>query len=161
MLQDRRAAFGMAAAVIALASAAVVSIPQATLRVYERDRGLAESQAAWAFRLLLLAAVIQAVYGGATLGRAAGGATPGTASGMVLLTIVYGIAAVAMTGERAIFWVWVGVAIVQGGWYYRMVGETTPGGDKGSTPSDAVVQWEPAGPDYCPPLARGLETPQS
>jgi hypothetical protein len=83
---------------------------------------------------------------------------------LVPLMAAFGVAAFVVTGERGGFWVFPLVALAQGAWYYRQVGqignwlnfqpEVAP-----AEPAAGAVPEVP--PDYSPPLARGLGPPLS
>jgi len=179
-LSGRRIApFGAAAAAIAVTSILVASLPAILVEQIERARVLSDAQAGWAYRLLIAAAVAQALYGGFSILRperleAARRRDPKTAgmsrraliasvarnaAGMVLLTLVYGLAAFGVTGERGGFWPFVALAVAQGAWYYREVGAVARW--LGFQPEPVEEQagahvWRREPHDYCPPLVRGL-----
>lgn len=170
--------FLVALAILLVAALAMLQLPETLVAQLANNRFFTSSQAGWAYRLLVLAAVAQAAYGGFVLLRAenvqrarakdsrvAAPTTPRVisllsrnAAFMALLTLVYGLAAFAVTGQRGGFWLFPLVALFQGAWYYRQVGEVArwlsrqierdESSDAGR-PSDSSSR-------YCPPLARGL-----
>lgn len=173
-----RAPFWVAAAVLLVVCIGVLRLPESFVAQVERNRPLSSNQAGWAYRLIAVVAVAQAAYGGFFLLRPeairkarAGDQKIATAprervaslvarnaAFMVVLTLVYGIAALAITGQRGGFWLFPLVAVAQGAWYYRQVGEIgrwlTFQPEIESPGRGGDWNREPA--DYCPPLARGL-----
>ena len=167
--------FAAAAAVLAVLTLAVFRLPESFVAVLARNALLQGSATGWAFGILGLVAVGQAAYAGGMVLRpervevalerepslrAAGRAGVArslawNAAGISALTMVYGVAAFAITGERAGFWLFVLIGIAQLAWYYRLTGtivewlrfqpQLGPGTDEPGAP-----------PPYCPPLARGL-----
>jgi hypothetical protein len=176
--------FLVVAAVIAIICIAILRLPDLFVAQMARNRPFTDAQAGWAYRLLVMAALAQAAYAGFVLLRperirrdrekdAKVGRMPRVevlatvtrnAAFMLLLTIVYGIAAFVVTGERGGFWVFPLIALAQGGWYYRQVGQIErwlnfqPEVASPEPPPGAVPEIPP---DYCPPLARGLSSPPS
>lgn len=168
----------MAGAILVVVCIGVLRLPDSFVAQVERSRPLSSSQAGWAYRLIAAAAIAQAAYGGffllrpETIRKARDkdrkiAAMPRerilslvarNAALMVVLTLVYGIAALAITGERGGFWLFPLIAVAQGAWYYRQAGEigrwlsfrtvTETPGPRG--------EWRREPADYCPPLARGL-----
>jgi hypothetical protein len=174
--------FWVVAAVIAIVCIAILRLPDLFVAQMVRNRPLTDAQSGWAYRLLVMAALAQAAYGGFALlrperirrdrerdpkvGRMTRGEVLSTvtrnAAFMLFLTIVYGLAAFIVTGERGGFWVFPLMALAQGGWYYRQVGQIErwlnfqPEVSRPERPPGAVPEIPP---DYCPPLARGLGSP--
>ena len=167
-----------AAALVAFITLAVFRLPTSFIEQLENSQLLTLSERGWAFRLLALFAVAQAVYVGLGVFRIdrakearendprINRLTPPefvsslarTAATIILLTMVYGLAALGFTGFRAGFWFFVALAHLQGLWYFREVGQIAKWLD---FQPDTSIQstggtWEP-GADYCPPLARGLQ----
>jgi len=170
-----REPFIAASAGLAVVTLVVFRLPESFVAVLQRNAMLQGAAAGWAFRLLALVAVGQAAYAGYMILRPervevalehepslrAGGhvrvarSLAWNAAGISALTTVYGIAAFAVTGERAGFWLFVLIGIAQIAWYFRLTGtivewlrfqpQAPPGTDAASAP-----------PPYCPPLARGL-----
>jgi len=171
--------FLFSSAVLAIACVAMARLPDSFVAVFERSRPLNEAQGGWAYRFLVAASVLQAAYGGfvilrvETIRRARKrdqkiAATPRdriltsvarNAAFMVILTLVYGLAAFWITGQRGGFWLFPLLAVAQLAWYYRQVGQIAswlrfqPDVEKAEGPAHV---WKREPPDYCPPLARGL-----
>ena len=179
----RRGPFIVLLIVLAIVSLAVLRLPGTFLTQINDHKPLDDTQAGWAYRLLVFVAIAQAVYGAfgvlqsekvrkarerddkvramsreeiiVSLAR--------NAAGMCGLTMVYGIAALGLTGQRGGFWVFPGLVLLQAAWYYRQVGEIAkwiefqPAFISAET---ATSGWTPGPPDYVPPIARGL-TPTS
>ena len=175
--QQRRVPFGIAIAVLAILTVAVFRLPEAFVAQLERSARLIGSQADWAFRLLLAVAVGQAAYAAfmvlrvdrvrssiAADERLRRKARPAlmasisrNAAAIPLLTLVYAIAFLWLTGRRAGVWAFVLIAVLQVGWYYRQTGEIgrwlmlEP-----EPPPERKAPWSRRDEDYCPPIARGL-----
>ncbi|MGH2693719.1 MAG: hypothetical protein ACRDJJ_02775 [Actinomycetota bacterium] len=171
--------FLFSGAVLAVVCVAMARLPESFIAVFERSRPLNDAQGGWAYRFLVAASVAQAAYGGfvvlrvETIRRARRqdpkiAAMPRdrilttvarNAAFMVSLTLVYGLAAFWITGERGGFWLFPLLAIAQLAWYYRQVGQIASWlvfqPDVERTEGPAHV-WPREPPDYCPPLARGL-----
>jgi hypothetical protein len=171
-----REPFLAVAAGLAIVTLAVFRLPESFVAVLERNALLSGSSAGWAVRILTIVAFGQAAYAGfmvvrpervaAALERepalrAAGSrrlarSIAWNAAGIAALTMVYGLAAFAITGERASFWLFVVIGIAQLAWYYGLTG--------------TIIEWlqfQPSaqspeqgsgdtGASYCPPIARGL-----
>jgi hypothetical protein len=179
---SRRIPFAAAAVVLLLVCVVVARLPDPFVIALEENSPLeSSSQAGWAFRLIALVAVAQALYGGFALLRvdrveAARERDPGvsrmpatrlirglarTAAVMPVLTLLYGIAALWATGLRGGFWLFPTIALLQGAWYYRQVGEIARWlsfQPKARTEGPHAA-WVPAPPGYWPPLARGMKDP--
>lgn len=166
----------------ALVCIAMARLPDSLVELLDRKSPFSSAQLGWAYRLLVAAAVGQAIYGGfvllrpdhvqrsrakdprlARMSRAKlTGILARTAASMVLFTLIYGIAAFLMGGQRGGFWLFPLIALAQGAWYYRQVGQVAkwmgfqPEAAE-HRPGRGAFQREPA--DYCPPLVRGLRTP--
>ena len=171
--------FAIVAVAIAAVCIAVLRLPDTFLALLDRNNPFTSAQTGWAYRLLAFAAVAQAFYGGFVLLRPdrveeARKSDPKLASRpriqlvgllarsaalMTFFTIVYGLAAFGVSGQRGGFWLFPVLALAQGAWYYRQVGQIgswmgfqpEPGAD---APPRGLWRREP--PDYSPPLARGL-----
>ena len=163
----------------AIVCLAVFRLPGSFLSQIRDHKPLDEGQAGWAYRLLAFVAVAQIAYGAfgilqservrkarerdakvramsreeivVSLAR--------NAAGMCALTLVYGIAALGLTGQRGGFWLFPGLALVQAAWYYRQVGEITRWIE--FQPAFVATEasttgWNSGPPDYSPPIARGL-----
>ena len=168
-------------AILAIAFVAIARLPESFVAQMARNRPFFEtrSQADWAYRLLALVAFAQAVYGGfvvlqidrvrrARQREAAVVAMPRarvlalvtrTAAALVALTFVYGIAAFWVTGQRGGFWLFALLCVLQIAWYLRQVGSIARYLDfqPEPRPRREPIPWNPGPPDYCPPLARGLQ----
>jgi hypothetical protein len=81
-----------------------------------------------------------------------------TAAALVLFTLLYGVATIALSGLRGGFWLFPVMALAQAGWYYREIGQIAAW--QNLQPDDAVAAraatWRHEPPDYCPPITRGL-----
>jgi cytochrome bd-type quinol oxidase subunit 2 len=177
LVARRRIPFLAFAAVGVVACVVIVALPDSLLVQIERNRPFDSSQAGWAYRLLVLFALVAA---GFTMLRAftvdsvkraqernPKPATPErivdsvaqNAAAVPLLTIVYGVASLVFTGQRGGFWLFPVIALAQGAWHYRSVGEIARWLSFQPEPEieeEASTQWKREPPDYCPPLARGL-----
>jgi hypothetical protein len=165
--------------VLGIVCLAVIRLPGSFLTQINDHKPLDDTQAGWAYRLLVFVAMAQAVYGAfgvlqtervrkarerdekvramsreeivVSLAR--------NAAGMCALTLVYGLAALGLTGQRGGFWVFPGLILLQAAWYYRQLGEIAkwiefqPAFIATEPPTSG---WSPGPPDYTPPLARGL-----
>lgn len=151
----RRVPFAVAAAALLIVSLAVFRLPQAFVADMQRDGVLTGDSADVAFVLIATVAGAQAAYGGFVLLRPerletaiAEDARLATAprsdklasvarnaAGIASLTLVYGVAAFALTGLRGGFWLFVVLEVLQGAWYYRLV---------------RLVGSRPAGPNEAP-----------
>ena len=170
--------FAVVGAILLVVCVAVARLPDSFLAQMERNRTFSGTEAGWAYRLLVIAAVAQAIYGGFValrierVRRARAEdrkvrrmsrakilkIVTRNAAGMIVWTLIYGIASLALTGQRGGFWLFPLLAVAQGAWCYRQTGEIgrwlafQPEAETGSRRS--IWVREPA--DYCPPLARGL-----
>ncbi|MGH7482925.1 MAG: hypothetical protein ACRELV_12280 [Longimicrobiales bacterium] len=169
--------------ILALAGSLVVVValfrlPESFVSGLERGRPFTTDQAQWAFRLLLAAALIQALAVGflilrpdrirraldrderiAALPRADLAALLArNAAGIAALTLVYGLSAFAVSGERGYVWPFLVLLAAQFAWYARLVGEIAEWLRFQEPPRPARERdtWRREPPDYCPPLARGL-----
>ena len=170
--------FAVATLLLFVVCLAMVRLPDAYVSRLERNRLFDSSQAGWAYRLLALAAIGQAIYGGfvilqvervrkARLKEPELGKMPAdevvrllskNAAGMTLLTLVYGVASFYVTGQRGGFWLFPLVALAQGAWYFRQVGQVAKWMDfqpeiEPEKRKRAPV-WRREPPDYSPPLGR-------
>lgn len=170
--------FGLAGLV---ACVVVVALPESLVAQMDRNRALNSGQAGWAYRLLVFFALAAAAY---TMLRAITvdsvkrsqersekvRALPAervidsvsqNAAALPLLTIVYGVASLIFTGQRGGFWLFPLIALGQGAWHYRSVGEIARwlAFQPEPEPEEEIsTEWKREPPDYCPPLARGLLT---
>ncbi len=176
----RRGPFIVAAALAAVICAMVIALPDSFLSQLERNRTFTDAQAGWAYRLLAFFASGQLIYAGYSIFRIERvsearerdprfAALPKakvisslarTAAALVIFTIVYGLASILLTGLRGGFWLFPMLAIAQGAWYYREVGQvaswTALETDTGTTDPQHGA-WRQEAADYCPPIARGLK----
>lgn len=171
--------FAVVLVLIGVVCIAVLRLPDTFLALLDRNTPFTTAQTGWAYRLLAFAAVAQGLYGGFVLLRpdhleearkkdpklAARprsqlvGIVARTAASMTFFTLLYGLAAFGVSGQRGGFWLFPVLAVAQGAWYYRQVGQI--GAWMGFQPeagADAAPRglWQREPPDYCPPLARGL-----
>ena len=176
----RRGPFIVAAGVVLVVCSAVISIPDPFLAKLENDGPFTAAQAGWGYRLLAFFAVGQLVYAGYSIFRIeqvsqarereprfAALSKPDVisslarnAAALVVFTIVYGIASILITGQLGGFWLFPTLAIAQGAWYYRELGQIASWTALETDPDRIVAQhgaWPRDPPDYCPPIARALE----
>jgi hypothetical protein len=133
--------FGVAMAALVIISVAMFRLPQAFVADLQQDGVLTGDAADVAFVLFAAAAAAQAAYGGFVLLRperieaalaadAGSNTTPranalasvaSIAAGIASLTLVYGVAAFALTGLRGGYWLFVVLELLQGAWYFRQV----------------------------------------
>jgi hypothetical protein len=181
LLERRRGPFVAVLLAGIVICVAVVYIPDSFLAQIERNRPFTDAQVGWAYRLIAIAAVVQIVYGGFSVFRvervqAARERDPRVAemghpqvisslsrnaAGMVGLTLIYGLATMAVSGLRGGFWLFPLLALAQGGWYYREIGEIARW--KAFQPEPAqqersIEPWQTYLIDHVPVLARGLKT---
>ena len=164
-----------------MACIVIVALPESLVAQMERNRPLTSGQAGWAYRLLVLFALVAAAY---SMFRAitvesvqraqkrdakARALSPErvidsisqNAAAIPLLTIVYGVASLIFTGQRGGFWLFPLIALAQGAWHYRSVGVIARWLSFQPEPEpeeEISTEWRREPPDYCPPLARGLVT---
>lgn len=171
------------AAAVVIVCLAVIRLPDSLLTQLQRSNSFSSAQAGWAYRLLALAALGQAAYGGFVVLRAERlkkerDADPKlrtmdldgvvrslsrNAATMAGLTLLYGVASIWVTGQRGGFWLFPLIAVVQAAWYYRQVGQLASWLAFQPAPVDHARRsvWRREPRDYCPPLARGLAFVQS
>lgn len=145
MAHSRRIPFLWASATLAIVSIAVARLPESFVAQLRRNRPFDMSQSGWLYRLLVLVAIGQAFYVGLValrtekvgdarakdpkLGNMSRGefvrSIARTAAVLGLLTLVYGLSAFGLTGERGGFWLFVLVSMAQLAWYFRQVGQIT------------------------------------
>lgn len=174
----RRAPFAIVMAIVVVVSIAVARLPGLFLSEIRQGRPLTSGQAGWVYRLLAAIACAQAVYGGFFALRAERikkardrdeklrvlpndalvSSIARNAAGMIFLTLVYGIADLALTGERGGFWLFPLVIVAQAAWYYRQVGQIGSWLSFQPPPDRAPDRGDiPEVPnDWAPALARGL-----
>lgn len=179
LLARRRWPFLAFGAVGVVACIVIASLPESLIAQMERNRAFSSGQAGWAYRLLVLFALGAAAYSmfrAITIdsvkrsqernARARGlpvekivDSVSQNAAAIPLLTIVYGVASVIFTGQRGGFWLFPLIALGQGAWHYRSVGEIVRWLTFQPEPEpeeEVSTEWKREPPDYCPPLARGL-----
>lgn len=173
-----RRPFGVALAVLAIVAVAVFRLPDSLLVQIQNNGPFTSVQADWAYRLLAFAAAAQAVFVGfvvlriervqnsiekdpklaemskdqiaASLGRAG--------AGMAMLTLLYGLSALFISGQRAGFWLFVMLTMIQLAWYFRQTGAISQWLEFQPEPTPHRIRdvWRREPPDYVPPLTRGL-----
>ena len=156
----------------------VIAVPDSVLTQIERNRPLTDGQSGWAYRLLAFFALVQIIYTGMSVFRVDRleqlrerderfarlpkakviSSLSRNAAALVSFTLVYGVASIALTGQRGGFWLFPVLAIAQGAWYFRQVGQVAkwlghqPPPDPDKPRRSAAWRREP--PDYSPPLGR-------
>ena len=138
----RRGAFLVVLAIAVIFAIALFRLPEEFVADLKRDRPLALAAAGWLYRLLALAAAAQAAYVGLSVLRPekvrsdrlqdpkSAAASPETATktvarnaaGAAALTLVYGLGAFILTGERGGMWLFLLIFAAQMGWNYRQTG---------------------------------------
>ncbi|MGH2754317.1 MAG: hypothetical protein ACRDLB_07765 [Actinomycetota bacterium] len=183
-LKRRNTAFGYATAVWLILCLAVARLPEPFVDRLRRNRPLDAGQSGWVYRLLVIIAIAQAFWVGfvllrsekvqkareqdpklARMSRAEVVASTGrNAAGIALLTMVYGLSAFAITGERGGFWLFALLTGAQLAWYFRQVGQIASwiSFQPEFVPERATAGLETRGGEieshgYTPPIARGLE----
>ena len=172
--------FAVVAAVLLIVCIAMARLPESLVELLDRNSPFTSTQKGWAYRLLAFAAIGQGLYGGfmllrpdrveralqrdpklARMSRAKVTSTIArTAASMLIFTLAYGIAAFMVTGQRGGFWLFPVLAIAQGLWYYREVGQIARWMGFRNEPQhhdSARGLWAREPADYCPPIARGLK----
>ena len=183
LAKRRRGPFIVVAALFFAICVVVIAIPDPVLAQLENNRPLTDAQAGWAYRLLAFFAIGQIVYTGMAVFRIERverirdtderfaklskpeviSSLARNAAALVFFTLIYGIASLLLTAQRGGFWLFPLLAIAQGAWYYREIGQVAQW--KAFQP-DVVTEgvdtgWSSGGPDYCPPIARGLRPVES
>lgn len=138
----RPAPFLVTLAIALVVSVAVARLPEEFVETLRRNRPLDNSGSGWAYRLIAIAAVLQAFYVGLALLRPervqeARSKDPKLArmgrsellhsvsrngAGIAALTLVYALSAFLITGERGGYWLFILILVVQVALYYRQVG---------------------------------------
>ena len=178
LARRRRGPFIVVSAVFVAICVVVIAIPDSVLANLHSNRPLTDGQAGWAYRLLAIFAVSQIVYTGMSVFRieriaklresderfaamskpAVISSLSRTGASLVFFTLVYGIASIVLTAQRGGWWLFPSLAVAQGAWYYREIGQIA-GWDSLQVAQVSVEhpqKWSDGGPDYCPPIARGL-----
>ena len=174
---ERLVPFLVALVVLFIVCLAMVRLPEAYASRLQRNSPFTAAEAGWAYRLLALAAIGQAFYGGFVLlqiekvrkarledEKTRAMTTPQlvrslarTGAGMSLLTLIYGIASFYVRGQRGGFWLFALISLVQIAWYLRQVNqiakwlELQPAIEP---PRPEGATWSREPPDYSPPLGR-------
>jgi len=167
-----------ALAALAIVTVAVFRLPDSLLVQIQSHGPFSSVQADWAYRLLALAAAAQAVFVGFVVLRiervqasierdpklaemskdqiAASLAKSG--AGMGMLTLLYGLSALFISGQRAGFWLFVALTLLQLAWYFRQTGVISQWLEFQPEPTPHRIRdvWRREPPDYVPPLTRGL-----
>jgi len=178
LIARRRFPFAIGAGVLAVVAVAVARLPESFVVGLERDAPFSYAEATWIFRFFVAGAVIQALWGGFRQFRteriqgalerdpkAAAwpkdkliGVVARNAVIAALMTLVYGLVLLGLTGLRGSFWVFPLISLAQGAWYYRLVGDAAGWASFQPEPpaKPPPTEWRREPPDYCPPLARGL-----
>jgi hypothetical protein len=173
-----RRPFWVALSVLAIVTVAVFRLPDSLLIQIQNNGPLTSAQTDWAYRLLALAAAAQAIFVGfvvlriervqtsiekdpklaemskdqiaASLGRAG--------AGMAMLTLLYGLSALFIGGQRAGYWLFVMMTMIQLAWYFRQTGVISQWLEFQPEPTPHRIRdvWRKEPPDYVPPLTRGL-----
>lgn len=140
--EKRRPPFAVAVSVAAVISIAVARLPETFVEQLRRQRPFDISTSGWVYRLMVVAAILQALYVGWVLlrvERVERERTKDPAEGRMrksdvmrslsrnaatipLLTLVYGLSAFFLTGERGGYWLFAFVCAAQLLWYYRATG---------------------------------------
>ena len=179
LIERRRWPFLAFGAVGLVACFVVAALPESLVTQMEQNRALNSGQAGWAYRFLVLFALVGAAYSmfkvftveSIQKAQARDSKTKElpprriiesvaqNAAAIPLLTVVYGVASLYFTGQRGGFWLFPLIALGQGAWHYRSVGEIARWMALVPEPEpepDVSTDWKREPPDYCPPLARGL-----
>jgi hypothetical protein len=179
LVTRRRIPFMVVGTVVGVATLAIFRLPELFVSQLRRNAILADSRGTWGFRILLVVAAGQALFGGYRVLRterlaAVEGERIATdphrdhlvstvawvAAGMVGLTLVYGVASFLLTGLRAGFWAFVALIVAQALWYYRLGGEAARWvGRQPAPPAGLKPIWHRGDAEYTPPLTRGLGRP--
>ena len=183
-LKRRNTAFAYATAVWLIVCLGMARLPETFVDRIRRNRPLDTTQSGWVYRLLVVMALVQAFYVGfvllrservqrarerdpklARMSRAEVVASAArNAAGITLLTLVYGVSAFAITGERGGFWLFALVTGAQLAWYFRQVGEVSRWisfqpefvAERPAAEGEPHASGSGAHP-YTPPLARGVD----
>ena len=182
-LKRRNTAFAYATAVWFIVCLAMFRLPETFVARLRQNRPFDATQSGWVYRLLVVVAVAQAAYVGfvllrseriqkarekdpklAAMSRAEVVASAArNAAGIALLTLVYGVSAFAITGERGGFWLFALLTLAQLAWYFRQVGEMAkwisfqPEFVADIAAAEGSVPASENEADHAPPLARGVD----
>ena len=175
----RRGPFVVLAALFVTICVVVIAVPDSVLAQVERNRPLTDGQSGWAYRLLAFFALVQIVYTGMSVFRVDRlqqlrerderfsklpkakviSSLVRNAAALVSFTLVYGVASIALTEQRGGFWLFPVLAIAQGSWYYREIGQIAAWKSFQPEPVSRRADegaWTGVDADYPPPLTRGL-----
>ncbi len=184
--ESRRGPFLVGAAVLLIITIALFRLPETFVEKLYRHRPFDITTSGWVYRFLAIAAFAQAAYVGFVLLRTERversrnrdprlaqlskqevlRSLARNASGMALLTIVYGLSSFALTGQRGGFWLFVVLSLLQLAWYFRAVGEIQqwltfqPEFAIAATGKDSAISNDDRRSHYVPPLARGVQSSQ-
>lgn len=181
LVRRRNPPFALAAGVVLVATIAYFRLPDALVVQIEHHTIASGPNGNWIYRILAVAAALQAIYAGtvlrperikrslptgpaprAVVERVYVSATR-TAAGAIPLTLVYGLAAFFITGGRASTWLFVAMMVAQGAWYYRQLGRLAAWLELQPAPAPEPPAWSKPRPeprDFAPPLARGMRIPE-
>ena len=170
--------FAVAAALVLIATLFAFRLPESLLLQIERNGPFSQAQADWAYRMIALAAIVQAAFVGLVVlsidkvqetiekeprlthmsKQQVADSLSRSAAGMSLLTLAYGLSALFISGRRGGFWLFVAVTVAQLAWYFRRIGVIAHWFEFQPEPTPERIRsvWRREPPDYCPPLARGL-----
>ena len=138
----RPAPFLVTLAIALVVSIAVFRLPEEFVASLRRNRPLGNDGSGWVFRLISIAAVLQALYVGLALLRPEKveaarrkdqklarmtrsellHSVSRNAASIAALTLVYALSAFLITGERGGYWLFVVLLVAQVALYYRQVG---------------------------------------
>ena len=139
----RRGPFLLVAALALIFAIALFRLPEELVADLKRDRPLDLAAAGWLYRLLALVAAAQAAFIGLSLLRPekvradrqkdeqlresspekATRVLARNAAGMAALTLLYGLGAFILTGERGGLWLFLLIFVAQLAWNYRQTGQ--------------------------------------
>jgi hypothetical protein len=178
LLRRRFPPFLVAGVLLGLVTLAVFRLPESFIAQLENGGPFNLTQRGWVFRLLAAFAILQATYVGfgvlrsehvkkarekdpkmAALSRTQlMSGLSWNAAAIIVLTAIYGVAMLGFTGERAGFWFFFALGVVQGAWYYREIGQIGRwlGFQPETVERSSGDSWEPDPSTYSPPLTRGL-----
>jgi hypothetical protein len=169
------------AAITFIVALGVFRLPETFIIQLEDNRPLEPDAAKWAFWMIFGVAILQALYCGFITLRAEKVAhaletdprywerelpdqtavAAKVAVGLGLLTLVYGLAALFLTGARAGFWLFVVLIVAQSAWYFRQVGQVAHVLAQRPPPLPEPEEWEKpvrTPVTYSPPLARAFSS---
>jgi hypothetical protein len=173
-----RRPFWVALSVLAIAMIAVLGLPDSLLTQIQSNGPFTSFQTDWVYRLLAIAAAAQATFVGFVVLRIErvqtsierdpklgemskdqiAGSLGRAGAGMAMLTVLYGLSALFVSGQRAGFWLFAILTMIQLAWYFRQTGVISQWLEFQPEPTPHRIRdvWRKAPPDYVPPLTRGL-----